>query len=157
RPPRARARSNHTHDQERVPMRRYHFASCSLCLAIAAAAGAQQGIAPVAVTEPLAPAEANARPARAAVAGVHGEEDNSNLLDAAKHSAAIIDAVLVNKLTTTPPGMKVLVTEYTFQVYETLKGQVPTTMVVRETGGLNLDGSGMCTIDSHKLTLGGRY
>ena len=91
---------------------------------------------------------------------VHPDEKgaSADLRVVAGASGQIFDAVLVRKITTTPPGMSVLVTQYEFQVHQWFKGaQASTRVIVRETGGVDAEGNGMAGSESHKLTEGGRY
>ena len=89
---------------------------------------------------------------------------SGDLREIAGRSGRVFEGALLRKTTSTPPGMRVLVTEYTFEVHEWFKGGAPQgaerVVVVRETGGVDPnspDGSGMCTVESHKLTPAGRY
>jgi hypothetical protein len=127
-----------------------------MCLALATAAGAQTAIAPVPVAEPVL-TESAARAPRSFPVADDKHEHAASLIEAAEHAAAVFDAVLVNAAVTTPPGLRVLVTEYTFEVFENVKGSTPSLVTIRESGGVNPDGSGVCTVDSHKLVVGGRY
>jgi len=125
---------------------------------VASAASAQQAAAPPAVEQPL-PTELDARPPKLMAPVVADDKGNSRDLRAAADAAGtVFDGTLLRSTVSTPPGMRVLVTEYTFQVNEYFRGAQKSRLVtVRETGGVLPNGDGMGMSTSHKLTLTGRY
>ena len=70
----------------------------------------------------------------------------------------VADVVLIKGISHVPAPLRIIVTDYVFQVREAVKGEPGEShLVVRNDGGELADGTGMESVDSYKLTAGGRY
>lgn len=107
--------------------------------AITAVHAQQIAVPPV----PSKPAPLQAPDARGVEVLPDDKGSSPSLLVTGSAAGRVFEGVLVRKVTFTPPGMRVLVTEYEFQPHEWFKGARTPTVIVRETGGQEADGSGM--------------
>jgi hypothetical protein len=140
--------------------------ACCGCAAALPASAQPSGESPPLVLEPEAARVPDERQRRGVVPHPHQAAEplerepfrDPDLRYVASHSGMIFDGVLVSAITTTPPGMRILVTEYTFEIHEWLSGGVGQRfLTLREAGGLEEDGGGMTSCRSHQLQLSGRY
>jgi hypothetical protein len=70
----------------------------------------------------------------------------------------VADVVLIKGISHVPAPLRIIVTDYVFQVREAVKGEPGEShLVIRNHGGELADGTGMESVDSYKLTAGGRY
>ena len=82
----------------------------------------------------------------------------SNLWSLIQAADLIADVTLLNGNSHVPAPLRIIVTDYEFQVHETIKGEVSNShIVIRNEGGELPDDIGMETINSYKLAVGGRY
>ena len=82
----------------------------------------------------------------------------SNLRGLVQAANLVADVTLVNSNSHIPEPLRIIVTDYEFQVHEIIKGEAGNShIVIRNEGGELPDDIGMETINSYKLVVGGRY
>jgi Subtilase family len=81
-----------------------------------------------------------------------------NLWSLAQTVDLVADVTLIKSISHVPAPLRIVVTDYEFQVHEVIKGDAGyNNIVVRNDGGELSDGTGMESLNSYKLTVGGRY
>lgn len=138
-------------------MRRRMMTGAMALVSAAGLARAQDAIPPLRLEVPVPVLDQGMMPVPPIEVAADDKVDVRDLRVVAQASGLVFDGELIRKTTFTPPGMRVLVTEYTFRVHESLRGGAPADVTVRETGGELANGDGMTTGRSHKLAEGGRY
>lgn len=97
-------------------------------------------------------------PGNLVIPQVGAVESRVDLWGMADEAGWVFDGSLTRANAVTPEGLRVLTTEYVFEVNEWIKGgQGDSTVSVIAVGGRSSDGSGMTTEESLKLTPGNRY